>query len=184
MPKKPRQTPAAPPASRSLLRLVGPFALRFFGALFAASLLFSLGGLHKALEPLQAALASAGAFGARLLGTDAQADGVHINVRHDLVMLINHECTGVFVLLIWGALLLARRTSWRTRLWSFAAGVAIIQATNVARLATLAAIGAHWPNLFAYFHEYVWQGLFVAMIAVMAAAWPDEQLEEHRLVPR
>ena len=162
---------------------MGPFTFRFFGALFAASLLFSLAGMHRALEPAQAGLASAGAFAARLLGTDAQANGIRITVSDDLVMLINHECTGVFVLLIWGALLFARRTSWRTRLSGFAAGMLIIQATNIARLATLAAIGAHWPTLFAYFHEYVWQGLFVAIIAVMAAAWPDD-VEAQRLVSR
>ena len=179
-----KRTPArAGPERRDVLRLVAVFALRFFGALFAASLLFSLGGFHRALEPLQAALAAAGAFGARLLGTDAHAEGIHIAVSRDLVMLINHECTGVFVLIIWGALLFARRTTWLTRLWGFAAGVLIIQAVNIARLATLAAIGAHWPTLFAYFHEYVWQGLFVAIIAVMAATWPDDA-EEQRLVPR
>lgn len=168
---------------RATLVPIGVFALRFFGALFGASLLFSVGGMHRALEPVQNALASAGAFGARLLGTNAEANGYHILVNRDLVMLINHECTGVFVLLIWGALLLARQTSWRTRLWGFAAGVAIIQTINVARLATLAAVGEHWPELFAYFHEYVWQGLFVAIIAVMAATWPDD-VDERRLVPR
>jgi exosortase/archaeosortase family protein len=180
MAKKHRQAPAARPR-REVLALIGPFALRFFGALFAASLLFSLGGVHKALEPMQTALATAGAFGARLLGTDAHAEGYHIAVSRDLVMLINHECTGVFVLLIWGALLYARRTAWKTRLWSFLLGVLLIQAINVARLATLAAIGARWPTLFAYFHEYVWQGLFVAVIAIMAAAWPDD-VAEQRLV--
>lgn len=178
-----KKRPKATPKPSQPLAPIGWFALRFFGALFAASLLFSLGGLHRALEPLQNGLAAAGAFGARLLGTEAHAEGFHISVSRDLVMLINHECTGVFVLLIWGALLLARRASWRTRLWSFAAGVAIIQTINVARLATLAAIGAHWPGLFGYFHEYVWQGLFVAVIAVMAATWPDDG-EERQLVPR
>jgi hypothetical protein len=29
----------------------------------------------------------------------------------------------------------------------------------------------------------VWQGLFVALIATMAATWPDD-VEEQRLVPR
>lgn len=183
MAKKQRQ-PRERPRNDEVLRLVGLFALRFFGALFAASLLFSLGGLHRAMEPVQAALASAGAAGARLLGADAQADGFHINVSRQMVMLVNHECTGIFVLLIWGALLFARRTTWKTRLWSFALGVVIIQAINVARLATLAAVAARWPELFGYLHEYVWQGLFVALIATMAAAWPDDAFEEQHLVPR
>jgi len=179
-----RKRPRSAPSRSEILHLVGPFALRFFGALFAASLLFSLGGMHKALEPAQTALAAAGAFGARLLGTDAHAEGFNIEVSRSMVMLINHECTGVFVLLIWAALLFARRTTWKTRLWSFVLGVLIIQATNVARLATLAAVASHWPGLFNYFHEYVWQGLFVAMIAAMAAAWPDDAIEEQRLVSR
>ena len=180
-----KRKPVKPARERGeILRLVAPFALRFFGALFAASLLFSLGRMDKALEPIQSALAAAGAFGARILGTPAEADGFHIKVGREMVMQINHECTGVFVLLIWGALLFARPTTWKTRLWSFALGVLIIQATNVARLATLAAIAAHWPTLFGYFHEYVWQGLFVAMIAVMAAAWPDDAVEEQRLATR
>lgn len=130
-----KKKPSPRPLSvQETIRLVAPFTLRFFGALFAASLLFSLGGLHRALEPVQRGLAAAGAFGARLLGTDARAVDDRITVGRDLVMMINHECTGVFVLLLWAALLLARRTTWKTRAWSFLAGVALIQGVNIAQI--------------------------------------------------
>lgn len=167
----------------ALLRRLAPFTLRFFGAIFAASLLFSVGGLHLLLEPLQHLLAAAGAMGGRLLGADVVAHGAYIKVGPQLSMHVNHECTGIFVLILWGALLFARRPPWRRGLAGFAAGVLLIQAVNIARLATLAAVVQRWPGLFDYMHEYVWQGLFVALVAVMAASWPDD-LEEQRLVPR
>ncbi|MBI4517471.1 MAG: hypothetical protein HY699_16835 [Deltaproteobacteria bacterium] len=155
------------------------FGLRFFAYLFVGSLAFSLGRLHERLEPLQAAIAAGAALGARALGTRVQAVGEVIAIGAEAELVINHECTGVFFLVIWAAFVLAYPASARQRLLGVAAGVAIIEAVNVARLATLAAIGARWPALFTYFHEYLWQGAFVLLIALLAVAWRERVERQH-----
>jgi len=153
-----------------------PFALlviRFLGYLFIASLAFSLGNAHRYLEPLQAAIAAGAALGARVLGDSATADGAFINVHEYPAIFINHECTGIFVLVIYAAFLLAYPASWLHRLAGIAIGVIVLQAVNLARLVVLTMIASRWPELFDYFHEYIWQGIFVAMLALLVATWID-----------
>ncbi len=153
-----------------------PFYLlvaRFLGYLFAASLAFSLGNAHLYLEPVQSAIAASAVVGARALGDTATADGPFINVHDYPAIFINHECTGIFVLVIYSAFLLAYPATWLQRLAGVAVGVVVLQAVNVARLSALTIIASRWPDLFDYFHEYIWQGIFVAMLALLVASWID-----------
>jgi archaeosortase B (VPXXXP-CTERM-specific) len=162
---------AAPPGgnNRAFYFLVA----RFLAYLFAASLAFSLGKAHEYLEPVQVAIASGAALGARVLGDDAKADGPFIAVQDFPAIYINHECTGIFVLVIYAAFLLAYPASWLQRLVGIVFGIAVLQLVNIARLSALTVIAARWPDLFDYFHEYIWQGIFVAMLALLVAIWID-----------
>jgi archaeosortase B (VPXXXP-CTERM-specific) len=147
--------------------------LRFVGYLFAASLAFSMGQVHLYLEPVQEAIASSAALGARMLGDDALAQGSYIAVAGHPALFINHECTGVFVLVIYAAFLLAYPASWLQRLVGIAGGVLVLEVVNVVRLVLLTMIASSWPQLFDYFHEYIWQGVFVALLALLVAIWID-----------
>lgn len=164
-------TAGSPPAGSNR-----PFYLlvaRFLGYLFAASLAFSLGNAHRYLEPLQAAIAWSAVQGARAFGDSATAEGAFINIHDYPAIFINHECTGIFVLVIYAAFLLAYPAPWSRRLAGIAVGVIVLQAVNVARLIALTLIASRWPELFDYFHEYIWQGIFVAMLALLVATWID-----------
>jgi archaeosortase B (VPXXXP-CTERM-specific) len=162
---------AVPPAgnNRAFYMLVA----RFLVYLFAASLAFSMGKAHEYLEPVQVVIASSAALGARLLGSAARADGAFISIQDYAAISINHECTGIFVLVIYTAFLLAYPATWLQRLAGIGVGVVILEAINVLRLSLLTVIAARWPSLFDYFHEYVWQGIFVAMLALLVAIWID-----------
>jgi archaeosortase B (VPXXXP-CTERM-specific) len=146
---------------------------RFLGYLFAASLAFSLGKAHEYLEPAQAAIAYAAVVGARLLGDEAVADGSFIHIQGYPALFINHECTGIFVLVIYAAFLLAYPAGWLARFGGIAMGIVVLQIVNVARLSVLTVVASRWPSLFDYFHEYVWQGIFVALLALLVATWID-----------
>ena len=162
---------APPPAGSNR-----PFYLlvaRFLGYLFLASLAFSMGKAHEYLVPVQEAIASGAAIGARVLGDSAQAQGSYIAVQDYPAILINHECTGVFVLVIYSAFLIAYPARWLQRLAGIVVGIVVIELVNVTRLAVLTVIASRWPALFDYFHEYVWQGIFVAMLALLVAIWID-----------
>jgi exosortase/archaeosortase family protein len=162
---------AVPPAggNRAFYMLVA----RFLAYLFVASLAFSVGKAHEYLEPAQAVIARAAAAGSTLLGDPAHSEGPYISVQGYPAILINHECTGIFVLVIYTAFLLAYPAGWLQRLAGIVIGILILEAVNVARLAILTVIASRWPDLFDYFHEYVWQGVFVAMLALLVAIWID-----------
>lgn len=149
------------------------FTVRLLLYLFLASLLFSLGKLHTRMEPLQRLIAQAAAAGANRLGADATVNGTII--RMDRAALeINHECTGVFVLLVYAMFVLAYPAPWRQRLSGITLGAVFLTVVNVARLIALTWIASRKPDLFAYFHEYFFQGVFVALLAFLASIWTEQ----------
>ena len=148
------------------------FALRFFLFLAAASVLAWAVALPDRLGPLQRALAGAATWLAGLTGGAARAIGDEIHVG-SLLVHINFECTGVYVLLILAVFLLAYPSTWRARATGVALGVVALQLLNVFRIAVLVRVAEVQPALFDYLHEYVWQGLFLVLTVAYAMAWVE-----------
>jgi archaeosortase B (VPXXXP-CTERM-specific) len=164
MPSPPR--PARPPSFAG-------FVVRLLLYLFLASLLFSLGGLHQRLLPIQEAMASIVCAGANLSGAAATVAGTVVKARH-AALDINHECTGVFVLLVYVMFVLAYPAPWLQRLSGIAIGAGTLTGINIARLIALTVIADRYPDWFAYFHEYFFQGLFIALLAFLASVWTEQ----------
>lgn len=168
--------PVAPPASTSArgagLPPASRFAARFFAYLGLASLAIWAAALPDRLGALQRALAAAATQLARLSGGDAFVIGDQIHVR-GLLVHINFECTGVYVLVILFVFLLAYPARWPARLAGAALGVVALQVLNVLRIAVLVRIAELQPALFDYLHEYVWQGLFLVLTIAYAMAWVE-----------
>ena len=156
------------PSSPGLL-----FALRFFACLLLWSLAFWALSLHEHLGPLQRAIAAASAQAARAAGGHSVAQGQDISVN-DVVMTVNHECTGIFVVMLFTSFVLAYPAAWRARLAGLAIGIPAFFAVNVFRLATLARIVEVYPGAFFYLHEYVWQGILTVVVLVGAIAWAEK----------
>lgn len=148
------------------------FGLRFFACLLGFSALFWATSLHEHLGLLQQAIATLAAVGARLVGGEAVAQGTDI-VVNTMVMNVNHECTGIFVLVLFASFVLAYPASWSARAVGLGIGIPLLFAVNVFRLATLARIVEVYPQAFFYFHEYVWQGIFMVFVLVGALAWAE-----------
>jgi exosortase/archaeosortase family protein len=162
-----RPAPREPPPSFSA------FVVRLLGYLFLVSLAFSLGGLHLRMEPLQKALAATVAAGANELGAGATRAGTLIRLE-GAALEINHECTGVFVLLVYATFVAAYPAAWSERAYGMAVGMAVLMGINVARLILLTVIASKQPAWFAYFHEYFFQGLFIALLAFLASVWTEQ----------
>ncbi len=148
------------------------FGLRFFGCLLLFSTVFWALSLHEHLGPVQRAIASTSAFGQRLAGGHARAEGDNIMVN-TMTMNVNHECTGIFVCILFASFILAYPALWSARVIGLAVGVPLLLAINVLRLATLARIVEIYPGAFFYLHEYVWQGIFTVFVLVGAIAWAE-----------
>jgi exosortase/archaeosortase family protein len=148
------------------------FALRFFAYLFLFSIGFWLFGVHEHLGPVQRALAWLSTLVQHGTGGHAIARGDDILIA-SMVININHECTGVFVYMLYVSFVLAYPAPWRGRLTGLAVGTPLIFAVNVLRLATLARVVEIYPQAFFYLHEYVWQGIFTVLVLVGAIAWAE-----------
>lgn len=160
-------------ASRGRPPTFSGFAIRLVLYLFAISLLFSLGQLHLYMQPVQRLIARLAAAGANVIGAEAEVHGFIIQAAH-AGLEINHECTGVFVLLVYGAFVLAYPAGWLQRLSGLAVGAVVLMLVNVSRLIALTAIASRSPSLFGYFHEYFFQGVFIALLALLASLWTEQ----------
>ena len=149
------------------------FVVRLLLYLFLASLFFSLGDLHERMGPIQAGMAQLVGAGGNLLGADAIVDGTIIKSPH-AALEINHECTGVFVLLVYGMFVLAYPAPWWQRFTGIAVGWTTLTVINIARLIVLSVIASKYPDWFGYFHEYFFQGLFIALLAILASIWTEQ----------
>jgi exosortase H (IPTLxxWG-CTERM-specific) len=148
------------------------FGLRFFVYLLLFSLLFWAVSLHEHLGPVQRLIATLSAGVQRWVGGHAFAHGDDI-VVNTLVMNVNHECTGIFVCILFASFVLAYPASWRARLTGLLVGIPLFFAVNVIRLATLARIVEIYPDTFFYLHEYVWQGILTVFVLVGSIAWAE-----------
>ncbi len=159
--------PPAPPPSFT------GFVLRLLIYLFAASLLFSLGGLHQRMAPIQEAICTVVSGAANLFGANVTVVGTIIKSPH-AALEINHECTAVFVLIVYGMFVLAYPAPWLHRATGILIGFTTLTAINIARLVVLTVIASKYPDWFGYFHEYFFQGLFIALLAILASMWTEQ----------
>lgn len=148
------------------------FALRFFLFLIAASVLAWALRLPDRLGPAQDFLAGSATRLAQTFGSSSSANADQIHVG-GLVMDINYECTGLYVLMILFTFLLAYPASWRSRIVGALIGLAALTLINVVRISVLVGIAEVQPDLFAYFHEYVWQGVFLILVIAYAMTWVE-----------
>jgi exosortase/archaeosortase family protein len=148
------------------------FGLRFLLFLILASVLAWVIAAPDRLHWAQRFLAGSAAWVARLLGSRNSVDGDQIRVG-GLVMDINYECTGLYVILILFTFLIAYPASWRSRIAGAVIGVAGLTVVNVLRIVFLVGIAELFPDLFGYFHEYVWQGVFLILVIAYAMTWVE-----------
>ena len=152
-----------------------PFAR--FGALFFLSLLgFSVlsvvTDLQNHLHVAENGIAGAATWMARGIGSAAVVNENIINVS-GLTLDINHECTGVFVLFVLISFIGAYPARWGGKLLGIVIGVTVLSLINVLRIVTLVRIVEFYPGLFVYFHEYVWQGVFLMLVTLYGLTWVE-----------
>ena len=64
-----------------------------------------------------------------------------------------------------------------------ALGVPVLLAVNVLRLVTLGIVLRHRPGLLPFFHEYLWQVLFVLVVAALYLVWIERMVPGARARP-
>ncbi len=148
------------------------FGARFLLLLVAASVATWAINLPNQLSAVQQILAQGASWLAAFTGSGSRVLGDQIFVK-GLTININYECTGAYVLLILVTFVLSYPATWRDRATGILVGVSALTVLNTVRIAVLIRVAEIRPDLFAYFHEYVWQGVFLVLVIVYAMAWVD-----------
>jgi len=166
-------TPAADAAARAAsLR----FALLFVVLAGTLSALAATETARVALhEPMSRAVAELTRLPLALLG-DSATSGHELSFDGFRAVVVD-ACNGVLPTLIYCAAVLAFPSRWREKAIGFAIGIPAIALINVARVASLMVLGAHWPALFERVHIFVWQTLVIALAMAVWIYWVEAWVE-------
>ncbi len=171
MRKRARPDPAAwkkadRPAIRRYLLVFAGAAAGLFGVYWTAEVT----GKFQHVNLLNAALSGAVL---RACGFPTERTGTVLQFERGGMEIIS-ECSGVYVAILFAAAVLAFPTSWRARGWGLALGLVALFAVNVVRLVTVGMVIAWRESLFPLVHEYLWQILFVLVVALLYVAWIEK----------
>jgi exosortase/archaeosortase family protein len=148
------------------------FAIFFFAFLLGFSVLSVATALQNHLHLAEIGTATSATWLARHIGSAAVVSDNVISVQ-GLTLNINHECTGIFVLFVLASFVGAYPAHWRAKAGGIAIGVTALSLVNVIRIATLVRLAEFYPSLFVYFHEYIWQGVFLMLVTLYAVSWVE-----------
>lgn len=81
------------------------------------------------------------------------------------------ECTGLYTTIIYVAIIGAFPARAVEKLVGALAGVPAIHALNLARMVFISLVLIHRPDLFKFFHGYLWQVGFVIFMLLLVIVW-------------
>lgn len=163
---------------RALLRYLALFLLSSLG-LFLLYWISDTTGRFDVVNRFNALVSGAALDG---LGIENTRHGTVVQFRSGGMEVIS-ECSGVYVAILFAAGVLAFPAAWRARLVGLGWGLLAIFAINVLRLVTLGAIIAHKRAWLPLFHEYLWQVLFILVVAGLYLLWIERMVPRERLDP-
>jgi exosortase H (IPTLxxWG-CTERM-specific) len=164
-----RQGTRAPDSKGLVLR----FVLRFFAFVFLISVLARVdlnlfeGAANRALTH-QSAWVVASTLS--LFGADVTRRGATIVYRSSAFKIID-ECTGVEVIGLFVAAILAFPSAWRHRLLGLALGIPALLVLNLIRMVSLIFIGAGSTKALDFGHVYVWPVIVLTMALGIWLYW-------------
>lgn len=145
------------------------FLVRFVTLLVALGLLLLL--VPEIQEPAQLAFA-------RLLVATLLALGWNPVSRTDVLVdfpgggfAIGAECTGLSLLALLVAFVVAFPAPFRSRIQGLAWGALVLFVANFVRLVACAYVMRYRPDWFTFTHEYVWQIGLVGLTFALIATW-------------
>ena len=115
---------------------------------------------------------------ADITGACSNATGLTATVQGNDVVLasrilrIDPDCTGITLMIMYSALVLAYPLSTKRKLLGLVIGIPVIAAANLARLFAVAQLsGVLSDNVFFFVHDYLFKVLMVAVVIVLWALY-------------
>lgn len=114
-----------------------------------------------------------------LVGITTQRSGSLLAFAGSGMQVIS-ECSGIYAAIVFSASVVAFPATWRARAAGVALGITAIFAINVLRLVTVGITLAYRDSLVPFVHEYLWQILFVLVVAGLFVLWIDKLTPRRR----
>jgi exosortase H (IPTLxxWG-CTERM-specific) len=108
--------------------------------------------------------------GLRLFGAHVSSSGPTVTMSGFSVE-IRSNCNAIYEVGLYAAAVLAYPASLRERLIGAAAGAGVLYVVNLIRILTLLALGVVQYSWFEVAHLYVWQTLFLLVVATCWFGW-------------
>jgi exosortase/archaeosortase family protein len=103
-------------------------------------------------------------------GVQSWVSGVSVGIPGFAVE-IKNNCNAIYEIGLYAAAVVAFPAPARRRLAGLLIGAGVLYLVNLLRILTLLAIGRYWPVGFQPAHLYVWQALFLAVVAACWLGW-------------
>lgn len=127
--------------------------------------------LGPILTPVATATARLVLAALGLIGIDASREGAAIAHPNGFAYEIAYTCTGFLPVSTFIVCILAYPGTWCAKGIGVALGVPVLLAVNMLRLVDLFYIGVHFPHVFAWAHEVLWQALQVVEFIALWLGW-------------
>ena len=160
-----KETGASNRPSSSLVKTCVLFAL-FLVALHAFTWLFALKGYIKW-----------GYGTAYLVSTILNGMGIQNTIDYNIIHLRNDtwnvtsECTAVNAVFLFISFILAYTSSLKSKALGLVSGIPLIIAVNIIRLVALGWVTEYWPAHAHFFHDFVWETIFLFFIVALWFVW-------------
>ena len=104
------------------------------------------------------------------IGFSAAQNNTFIHLK-TAVLVVNPECTAVFIMVIFSCLVAFHQTSAVSKIAAILVGLPVIFAVNLIRFIIMALLDQYRPLYLTYFPSYLWQGTLLVMVVFMWMAW-------------
>jgi len=106
----------------------------------------------------------------RVAGVQSWVAGASVGIPGFAVE-IKNNCNAIYEIGLYAAAVFAYPAPIRQRLAGFSLGAIVLYLVNLLRVLSLIALGRYWPGGFQAAHLYVWQALFLAVVAACWLGW-------------
>jgi exosortase/archaeosortase family protein len=89
-------------------------------------------------------------------------------------------CSGIKQIFIFLCIMLAARGSWRHKLWFIPIGLIICYLINILRIAAITMITKNHPDMFVFFHAYVFKYFYYVLIFLIWVLWEEKIVRKKR----
>ncbi|HXZ95393.1 MAG TPA: exosortase/archaeosortase family protein [Dehalococcoidia bacterium] len=109
----------------------------------------------------------------RLSGLHVVRDSNQIFLTNSL-WIVTTECTAIFIMLIYSSFIIVYPATRKAKGMAVIAGIPFIFSINCFRLLIMAWIDKIKPQYSEFFHNYLWQVVFIVMVVWMWLLWIDK----------